>query len=155
MCQPYQKVTIFLPENTQIIAQPGALTALDRQAAKLATPLTPLAAWRQIVAQPLPGLRLALRIRDAISARAGMARIGRFSVAPLEHPKPGDNPDFFLIENLAPDGMICITSEGALLGITAGVVAHLWFGRVYLWAVGPARRLIVWLMLRHLRRAMN
>ena len=61
-------------------------------------------------------------------------------------PKPGDHLDCFLIEHLAPVGMICIITEG---------ITHRWLGRVYMWPVGSAHRLIVWLMLRRLRRSMN
>ncbi len=164
---PYAKATMYLPVKAQLVAPRDALSYLACQWVELPVPLTPPEAWRRMMAQPLPGLGLAMRIRDAISARFGVARIGGFSVVQIAAPKRGDYLDFFLIEHLAPDVMtltardthldvmICITTEGLRLGITASVIAHRWFGRVYMWPVGPAHRLIVWLMLRRLRQSMN
>lgn len=48
------------------------------------------------------------------------------------------------------DVMICIEIEGCTLSITASVVTHNLFGRLYMIPVTPAHRLIVWLMLRRL-----
>jgi len=50
------------------------------------------------------------------------------------------------------DVMTCVTVEGAQLAITASVVTHNGFGRLYMVPVAPAHRLIVWAMLRRLRR---
>jgi hypothetical protein len=70
--------------------------------------------------------------------------------------------DFFLIERLEEDMMtlttrdghldvmICIEIIGSKLTITASVVTHNLFGRLYMIPVAPAHRLIVWLMLRRL-----
>ena len=131
--------------------------------------MTPVEAWGRIMADPLPGLALAFRIRDAVSARFGVARIGGFSGAPVgAHvvaPKVGDRLDFFLVEGAEPgrltltardrhlDVMICVTG-GRRLGITASVVTHNRFGRAYMWVVGPAHRLIVRVMLRRLLRGL-
>lgn len=117
------------------------------------------------MADPLPGLALAFRLRDAISARFGVKRIGGFSGAPVPVPKVGDHLDFFLVEAAEPgrltltardrhlEVMICVTG-GTRLTITASVVTHNLFGRAYMLVVGPAHRLIVWIMLRRLVRGL-
>ena len=117
------------------------------------------------MAKPLPGLGLAIKLRDAISARFGVARIGGFSGAIVEAPQVGDHLDFFLIEHISDtvlsltardrhlDVMTCVTVEGVRLAITASVVTHNWFGRLYMIPVAQAHRLIVWAMLRRLRRS--
>ena len=68
--------------------------------------------------------------------------------------------DFFLIERLEDammtltvrdrhlHVMICIEIKGCTVSITASVVTHNLFGRLYMFPVAPAHRLIVWLMLR-------
>ena len=150
--------------QAQLVAPVADLAFFDSQSITLPAPITPLQAWRAIMARPLPGLGLAFRLRDAISVRFGVARIGGFSGARVDDPKPGDHLDFFLIEHMACDMMtltardshldvmICVTTEGARLGITASVITHRFFGKLYMWPVGPAHRLIVWLMLRRLAR---
>jgi hypothetical protein len=125
--------------------------------------LTPVQAWGRIMADPLPGMALAFRIRDAISARFGVQKIGGFSGAEVTAPKVGDHLDFFLVEGVEPDRltltardrhldvMICVIG-GRRLSVTASVVTHNLFGRAYMLVVGPAHRLIVWAMLRRLLR---
>ncbi|MDZ4395913.1 DUF2867 domain-containing protein [Cypionkella sp.] len=153
-----------LPAHAQLIAPRAELTYLDSQSVELPAPITALQAWRLVMAKPLPGLGLAFKLRDAISARFGVARIGGFSGAVGNAPQVGDHLDFFLIEHIDDqtlsltardrhlDVMTCITVEGARLAITASVVTHNWFGRLYMLPVAPAHRLIVWAMLRRLRR---
>jgi hypothetical protein len=114
------------------------------------------------MARPLPGLGVAFALRDAISARFGVKRIGGFSGGLVEVPQVGGHLDFFLIERLEDtmmtltardrhlDVMICIERNGCTLSITASVVTHNLFGRLYMIPVAPAHRLIVWLMLRRL-----
>ncbi|WP_374638002.1 DUF2867 domain-containing protein [Paracoccus sp. (in: a-proteobacteria)] len=151
----------------QLLAAPEALDFHDRQAVTLSRPVTPLQAWNMVRSQPRPVLRLAFRIRDAISARFGVRRIGGFTLQPVAHVRAGDMLDFFLVEHAAPDMlvltardrhldvMICISTRGAELAITASVVTHNRFGRAYMRVVGPAHRLIVRGMLRRLRRQMG
>lgn len=153
-----------LPAHAQLIGPRAALIYLDSQSVALSAPITALQAWRVLMAKPLPGLRLAFWLRDAISARFGVARIGGFSGAAVAAAQVGDHLDFFLIEHISDsvlsltardrhlDVMTCVTVEGAQLAITASVVAHNGFGRLYMIPVAPAHRLIVWAMLRRLRR---
>lgn len=153
-----------LPAQAQLIAPKAELIYLDSQSVTLPVAITALEAWRLVMAKPLPGLRWAFWLRDAISARFGVARIGGFSGDKVGDPQAGDHLDFFLIEHINDsvlsltardrhlDVMTCVTVEGARLAITASVVIHNWFGRVYMIPVAPAHRLIVWAMLRRLRR---
>ena len=66
------------PATAALVAPRSQLAYLDSQSVTLAAPLTAVQAWRKIMAKPLPGLGLAFRIRDAIAARFGVARIGGF-----------------------------------------------------------------------------
>lgn len=153
------------PPHAHLVAPVADLAFLDCQTITLPAPVTPLQAWRMVMATPLPGMRLAFRIRDAISARFGVARIGGFSGAQPVQPRVGDKLDFFLIEAISDsvltltardrhlDVMTCITSAGCDLAITASVITHNRFGRAYMLPVAPAHKLIVWLTLRRIRRA--
>lgn len=153
-----------LPPHAQLIAPLAELAFLDSQSVTLPAPITALEAWRRVMAKPLPGMRWAFWLRDAISARFGVARIGGFSGAEVGNPQVGDHLDFFLIEHIDDqvlsltardrhlDVMTCVTVEGPRLSITASVVTHNGFGRLYMVPVAPAHRLIVWAMLRRLRR---
>ncbi len=151
-------------QGVPLLAPPGRLNYLDRQAVLLTAPITPLEAWNRIRSQPLPLLGLAFRIRDAVSARFGVRRIGGLGKAPSDSVRAGQRLDFFLVEHAAPDLLVlterdrhldvmtCISTRGAALAITSSVVTHNRFGRAYMLVVGPAHRLIVRAMLRRLMR---
>ncbi len=153
-----------LPSHAQLIAPRAELAYMDCQSVTLPAPITALEAWRVVMAKPLPGLGAAIWLRDTISARFGVARIGGFSGDRMDDPQVGEHLDFFLIEHIDDqvlsltardthlDVMTCVTVEGAQVAITASVVTHNWFGRLYMLPVAPAHRLIVWAMLRRLRR---
>lgn len=85
-----------------LLAAPERLDYYDRQAALLPEAITPLQAWNMIRARPQPVLKLAFRIRDAISARFGVKRIGGFGEVAAANVQPGDRLDFFLVEHAAP-----------------------------------------------------
>lgn len=109
-------------------------------------------------------MRLAFRTRDRISALFGVQRIGGFSGKRLESVQAGDRLDFFVVEHSAPDSlvmtnrdrhldvMICVSTADRLLTVTASVVTHNAFGRLYMVPVGLAHRLIVGRDLRRLQR---
>ena len=151
----------------RLVAPRAALAYHDRQTITLPRPLAPVEAWDRIMAAPLPGMALAFRIRDAVSARFGVAPIGGFSGRTAAAPEVGARLDFFLVEGVAPDQlvltardrhldvMISVDSQGPELAITASVVTHNRFGRAYMLPVGPAHRLIVWLMLRRLKASLR
>lgn len=153
-----------LPPNAQLIAPQADLAYLDSQSVPLPAPITSIEAWRRVMAKPLPGLAWAFWLRDAISARFGVARIGGFSGKAVGVPQVGDHLDFFLVEHISDSVlsltardrhlhvMTCVTVDGTQLAITASVVTHNAFGRAYMIPVAPAHRLIVWAMLRRLRR---
>ena len=153
-----------LSPHAQLIGPRAALAFLDSQSVTLRAPITALEAWRLVMAKPLPGMAWAFWLRDAISARFGVARIGGFSGSVVDAPQVGDHLDFFLIEHIDDqtlsltardrhlDVMTCVTVEGLRLTITASVVTHNGFGRLYMVPVAPAHRLIVWAMLRRMRQ---
>lgn len=146
---------------------PLPLTFLQSRRVVVPGPMTAAEIWPALMARPLPGLKLAFRLRDAISARFGVQRIGGFSHRAAE-PKVGAHLDFFLVEALEPrrmvltardshlDVMICATAnpvpQGTEIGLTASVRTHNRFGRLYMGPVGPAHRLIVWWLLWRLQR---
>lgn len=126
--------------------------------------MTAYQAWQLVMANPLPLLGTAFAIRDAISARFGVKRIGGFTTPPATAPKIGDYLDFFSVERSDPyiltltardrhlDVMTCITTYDQTLTITASVITHNAFGCAYMLLVAPAHRLIVWLMLHRLAK---
>ena len=152
-----------LPCDAQLVAAREKLNYFDCQIVTLPQPVTAIEAWRMVMARPLPGMALAFRIRDAVSVRFGVARIGGFSGAQVVEPKVGDRLDFFTVETIRDDMltltardthldvMICVTVAAAEFAITASVIPHNWFGRAYMIPVGPAHKFIVWAMLRRLR----
>lgn len=129
--------------------------------------LTPLQAWNLMTAQPGGLMRLAFRIRDAISARFGVKRIGGFSGRRRDTVAAGDRLDFFLVERSDPDMlilterdrhldvMICVSTAERRLTVTASVVAHNTYGRVYMVPVGLAHKLIVASYLGRLKRRLE
>lgn len=153
--------------GTRTLAPPGGLDFLHARSLELPAPMTPLQAWTALMAQPLPLIGLAFRIRDAISARFGVKRIGGFSGARKDSVQAGDRLDFFLVEHVDDqvmalterdrhlDVMTCITTTGGRLVITASVRTHNSYGRAYMLLVGPAHRVIVAAMLTRLRRSLD
>ena len=126
--------------------------------------LSALEAWNLMTAHPGGLMRLAVKVRDAISARFGVQRIGGFSGHRRDAVQAGDRLDFFLVEHSAPDllilterdrhldVMICVSTGDHLLAVTASVVTHNVFGRIYMLPVGPVHRLIVASYLRRLKQ---
>ncbi|MGH2339854.1 DUF2867 domain-containing protein [Segnochrobactraceae bacterium EtOH-i3] len=143
---------------------PSELDFYDRHTVSVPADLTPLEAWALMTASSGWLMRLAFQVRDAISSRFGVKRIGGFSGRQIENVQAGDRLDFFLVEHVAPnrlilterdrhlDVMICVSKEDNLLSLTASVITHNIFGRFYMLPVGPAHRLIVHTYLRRLKR---
>ena len=154
-------------DQIDILAAKDHLSFYDSQSLHLPETLTAYQAWCLVMARPLPFLRTAFAIRDAVSARFGVKRIGGFKAPPETPPIPGDHLDFFLVERSDPqiltlterdrhlDVMTCITTHDQVLTITSSVITHNTFGRAYMWPVAPAHRLIVWLMLRRLAKSLH
>lgn len=153
-----------MPPAADLVAPRDRLAFYDSQSIPLPRPITALEGWNLQMARPLPLMAQAFRIRDAVSARFGVKRIGGFSGRRAVAVQPGDHLDFFLVERAERevltlterdrhlDVMTCITTTSGRLAITSSVVTHNWFGRAYMLPVGPAHRLIVRLMLRRLAR---
>ncbi len=76
-------------DRTDLVGPWDQLAFLNRQSVLLPHPITALGAWRQIMARPLPGLGVAFALRDAISARFGVKRIGVFRAVWSRCPKSG------------------------------------------------------------------
>ena len=153
-----------MPDDCDLVAPREKLAFYDSQSIPLPRPVTALEAWNLQMARPLPLMALAFRIRDAISARFGVKRIGGFSGRRADRVAAGDRLDFFLVERVTPqvltlterdrhlDVMTCITTTGGQLAITSSVITHNLFGRAYMLPVGPAHKVIVRAMLRRLAR---
>lgn len=151
----------------QILAPAAELDFLDTQSVVLPEQITPLEAWNLMHARPLPGLKLAFWLRDAISACFGVKRIGGITGKPRTGVQPGDKLDFFLVEAVSGtvltltvrdqhlDVMTCITSKHGVVSVTSSVKTHNWFGRAYMIPVRPAHKLIVALSLKRLERALK
>jgi hypothetical protein len=114
----------------------------------------------------MPLLAIAFKIRDAVSARFGVHKIGGFSGRAVETITAGARMDFFLVEEAGPtrllltdrakhlDVMTCVTATaletGTYVAVTSSVVTHNLFGRAYMLPVGLAHRVIVHLLLRRI-----
>lgn len=154
------------PDGAVVVA-PGQLDFLHVGRVTVADVVQAPDIWAKVMARPIPGLGLAFRLRDALSSRFGVQRIGGFSHGKAM-PHLGERLDFFLVEDLTPqrmvltardrhlDVMVAATanpvSGGTEIGLTASVITHNRFGRAYMIPVAPAHRVIVWLMLRRLKR---
>lgn len=136
----------------------------DCRSVPLPVDITPLDAWNIMTAETGLFMRLAFRMRDAISSLFGVKRIGGFSGARRETIHAGERLDFFLVEHSAPDilvlterdrhldVMICLSITAHVFTITSSVVTHNVFGRAYMLPVGPAHKLIINSNLRRLKR---
>ena len=158
---------MIVQPNIHILQPLDTLDYYDSRSVLLPVEITPLEAWNLALAGAQPVLRAAFRVRDAVSARFGVKRIGGFSGVPKTSVEVGEHLDFFLVEHAAPDVLVlterdrhldvmtCISTQGRELTITSSVVTHNAFGRAYMLPVGPAHKLIVNWMLRRIKRAVE
>lgn len=153
------------PQGTLLIAPAERLDWVHVGRRLVPLTLTAPEVWTRVMSRPLPGMGLAFWLRDAISSWFGVRRIGGFSRRP-QVPVLGGRLDFFTVEAVSDrvlalterdrhlEVMACITATpapgGTDVAITGSVRLRSAFGRVYMIPVGPAHRLIVWLMLRRL-----
>lgn len=149
--------------KAHIIAPIDTLDYFDQQHVELPRPVSPLEAWNIIMAQKAPLLNPAFQIRDGISSRFGVKRIGGFSGKTTQSVKVGDYLDFFLVEHIDQntltlterdrhlDVMTCISNEGNRVSVTSSVQVHNAFGHAYMVPVGIAHKSIVRTMLRRLK----
>lgn len=159
---------IGFPVDARLLAPDNRCAYLHSRSATIPAKITALEAWNAAMARPLPGVAIAFKIRDAISARFNVERIGGFSGTRRDHVEAGEKLDFFLVEEALPhrlmlsardthlDVMTCVTAMPALNGtkiaITSSVITHNRFGRAYMIPVGPAHRIIVYATLRRIKR---
>ena len=161
----YRGAMIILPNSeTRILAPIDTLDFFDSQSVNVTRVVSPLEAWNLIMEDPQPLLKLAFRLRDAVSTRFGVKPIGGFSGAQHDAVKAGDFLDFFLVEysddkalvlterDRHLDVMTCVSTTETAVSITSSVRVHNAFGRAYMVPVGIAHPLIVRTMLRRLQR---
>lgn len=155
------------PQGAVLIAPAGELSWSHVGRCRVAFAITAPEVWQRVMAEPLPLMKTAFRIRDSISARFGVKRIGGFS-GRVSIPPVGEKLDFFTVEAVSDrvlalserdrhlDVMACVTAipdaGGTEVAITGSVRVKTGFGRAYMIPVGPAHRLIVAALLRRLRR---
>ena len=156
-----------LDENIQTLAPVSELYYFDTQSILIEKPLTALEAWNIAMANPLPLMGLAFKIRDAVSGCFGVKRIGGFSNVRRASVCVGDKLDFFLVEGVTPDSLVlterdthldvmtCISTLDTKVTITSSVVVHNTFGRVYMVPVGLAHKVIVRSTLKRLKSAVS
>lgn len=154
-------------EQSHLIGPYEKLAYLDRRSIDLPRAISPLEAWNLMMAQPMPLLQAAFWVRDAISARFGVKKIGGFTGQRRESVQVGDRLDFFLVEGVSADALLlterdrhldvmtCVSTKGTRLSITSSVIVHNGFGYAYMLPVGPAHRWIVQRMLTGLRRTLS
>ncbi|PZX46664.1 uncharacterized protein DUF2867 [Roseinatronobacter thiooxidans] len=156
-----------MSQRARTLGPPEALDYYDVRQVQLPVSLTPLEVWNLIMRDPQPVLRVAFAVRDAISARFGVKRIGGFSGQAHESVQVGAYLDFFLVEHIGPDFMLlterdrhldvmtCIACDNGCVTVTSSVVTHNLYGRIYMLPVGLAHKWIVSGMLRRLKRRLQ
>jgi hypothetical protein len=157
--------------NMRVLAPVSTLDYFDSQSVDLARQASALEAWNVIMSHPQPLLKIAFRVRDAISSLFGVKRIGGFSGRRADRVSVGDHLDFFLVEYVDDtclvlterdrhlDVMTCISTtvstSGPTATVTSSVRVHNLFGHLYMIPVGIAHRWIVRGMLGRLRHDLS
>ncbi len=151
--------------NIFVLGPVSDLNYFDCQTIKLQRPVSPLEAWNAIMAHPQPILKIAFRVRDAISSKFGVKRIKGFSGARTRPVKVGERLDFFLVEHMSEDVIVlterdrhldvmtCVSTQDDTVSVTSSVQVHNFFGHLYMIPVGIGHRWIVRGMLKRLKTA--
>ncbi|MEP2781639.1 MAG: DUF2867 domain-containing protein [Pseudoruegeria sp.] len=155
---------ITLPDSNIRVLEPlSTLNYFDTQSVELQVAMHPLEVWNTQMNRPQPLLKLAFRVRDAVSSVFGVKRIGGFSGHQKSTVKVGDHLDFFLVEYVDEnclvlterdrhlDVMTCVSTVGPVVTVTSSVRIHNLFGHLYMIPVGIAHRWIVRDMLSRLK----
>lgn len=156
---------ITLADSTvRVLAPVETLDYFDTRSAHLAREVTPLEVWNLMMDGPQPVLKLAFRVRDAVSRLFGVKSIGGFTGKTHCTAQVGAYLDFFLIEysddttlvlterDRHLDVMTCVSTQGQTVSITSSVRVHNLFGRVYMIPVGVAHKIIVTRLLNKLKQ---
>jgi len=143
------------------------LNYFDVQTMDVGVRLTALEAWSMNIAQPVPFLKTAFKVRDWVSSLFGVKKIGGFTGKVPDEVAVGDQIDFFLVEYYDPttlvltvrdrhlDVVTCVSTVDTTVSITSSVIVHNWFGHIYMKPVGVAHRWIVWFTLRRMARRLT
>ena len=153
MTQP--EIITYQNTNIQLLAHKSELDFFDSKSMPICAQITALKAWKVAMSKPMPILKWAFWIRDVISARFGVKKIGGFTEEFPQAVFVGDKLDFFRVEYISDDVltlterdkhldvMTCISIAQNQLTITSSVKTHNLFGRLYMLPVAPAHKLIV------------
>lgn len=153
--------------NVRVLETMATLDYFDSQSVRLAREIAPLDAWNLIMEDPQPMLKLAFKVRDAVSSMFGVRTIGGFSGSSAKVVSDEDYLDFFLVEYSGNDALVltdrdrhldvmtCISVDGRSVRITSSVQVHNGFGRAYMVPVGIAHKFIVRKMLKRLKRKVS
>ena len=145
-----------------LVAPRKDLAYFNAQSLALPHEISALQAWNMAMRNPVPGMSVAMWLRDRLSGLFGVAPIKGFSGTQPKAVTIGDRLDFFLVEGVSEqllvltsrdihlDVMTTITTYEKLLTITSSVVTHNGFGRAYMLPVGLVHKAIVWWILRKL-----
>lgn len=150
--------------DVPVLAAKAELGYFNVQTATADAPMTAIEAWNRMQESPSAWLALAFRMRDAISTRFGVKRIGGFSGAvQSDTVRAGDYVDFFLVEEARPDLLVLterdrhldvmtsLSVDGYAVSVTSSVVTKSLFGRLCMIPVGLAHPVIVRSMMRRLK----
>jgi hypothetical protein len=164
--------TPTVPSRASLIARPEALDFLDTARTRAHAGMKPFEAYCRATGDSSQMLKWAFQLRDAISTRFGVERIGGFrNVKPGVVPNVGERLDFFTVEHSSDDQLVLTARDTHLsvmlsidllpadggaqwVCITASVKTHNLFGKLYMVPVGPAHRIIVRNALRRVAAAM-
>ena len=153
--------------NVRVLEPIIELDYYDTQSAQISREIGPLEVWNAMMEQPQPVLKIAFRVRDAVSSLFGVKAIGGFSGRKAQDAQVGDYLDFFLVEYADKetlvlterdrhlDVMTCVSISGPTVSVTSSVRVHNLFGRVYMIPVGIAHKWIVRGMLKRLQRTIS
>lgn len=153
--------------NVRVLEPIIELDYYDTRSAQISREIGPLEVWNAMMEQPQPVLKIAFRVRDAVSSLFGVKAIGGFSGRKAQDAQVGDYLDFFLVEYADKetlvlterdrhlDVMTCVSINGPTVSITSSVRVHNLFGRVYMIPVGIAHKWIVRGMLKRLQRTIS
>ena len=164
---PYPPYHTIGGTNIQVLAPEDNLDFFDTQSIELPRKISSIDAWNIVMSRPMPIIKIAFKIRDAISSRFGIKPILGFSINRPKSLSIGDKLDFFLVEHVTSniltltsrdrhlDVMTCVTTANNRLSITSSVKVHNTFGHFYMLPVAPAHKLIVRNMLKKIGRELS
>jgi hypothetical protein len=156
----------FPNSHIQTLAPIETLDFYCPQSIDLPKSVSPQQAWTIVMSHRTPILDIAFKIRDAISGLFGVQKINGFTKSSAMDVQIGDKLEFFLVEHTSDDVLslsardrhldvlTCISTSDNTLTITSSVKTYNLFGRIYMIPVAPAHRLIVWISLRRVKRAL-